>query len=269
MRRIGVGYRQEIAPWIFAAKSEIELVELTAEHFFYGRNLKELKKLKNQYPLCLHGLSLSIGTPGNLSANRLREFKNIVDIANPLWISEHISFTRTAHVDLGHLTPIKYTEAQLDICVDHAKELMSVCQKPLLLENITSMIKIDHEIDEPVFLNELCERSGCGLLLDVTNLYVNSVNLEFDPYSWLKKLNPHYVQQLHVVGFSSSHGLLMDSHAESIEASPELLQLISYVSRNFSPMGIIVERDEHFPQSKNLTSELTRLQQIWSENAVY
>lgn len=264
MRRVGVGFRHEIAPWIFSKSSGVEFIEMTAEHFFYNRNLGYLKKIRDQFPVSVHGLSLSLGTPGGLVPTRLREFQNVVKAVDPKWISEHVAFTRSQAADFGHLTPVQYTEDQLKIFIEHAQELMSICQKPLVLENITSHVRIQHDIEEPIFLNELCHRAGCGLLLDVTNLYINSVNNHFDPYSWLSKIKPEHVKQLHVVGFSKHQDVLMDSHSESIHTSPELIQLISHAMNQFSPEVVFIERDEHFPENKCLEEDIKILRAMRS-----
>jgi len=267
MRRLGVGYRHEIAPWILSSPAEISCLEITAEHFFYDRHLKRLKEIREKYPIVVHGLSLSLGTNGPIHEERLKEFQQVVALADPLWISEHVAFTRTSALDLGHLTPVQYTEEQLSLFVDNATELTEVCKKPLILENITSHIKIEHQIEEPDFLNRLCEKASCGLLLDVTNLFVNSSNLKFDPYEWLKRINPQYVRQLHVVGYSQFNGILFDSHSENLSSYPELLKLISHVEEHFEPEMTIIERDEHFPESRTLANDVYALSQ-WKEKNV-
>jgi uncharacterized protein (UPF0276 family) len=258
-RQLGVGYRKELASWILSRPRSIDCLELTAEHFYHGRNLRALKEARALYPLVVHGTSLSLGTSGSIHPAMLDEFKKVVELADPLWISEHVSFTRTSAVELGHLTPFRYTEEKLELMIDHARTLSAECGKPLLLENITSHVRIDHEIGEPEFLNRLCQGAGCGLLLDITNLFVNSVNHGFDPYEWLGRVAPAHVKQLHVVGYSETGGTAYDSHAEGIEGDSELLALLDHVLARFQPEMVIIERDENFPASQTLEEDLSVL----------
>src|SRR5207237_818107 len=133
-------------------------------------------ELSKDFSLFVHGLGMSLGTPGPLDKQRMEMFKSVVDRANPLWISEHVAFTRAGEIDLGHLNPIRASRESLQIVSDHAIELSEYCGKKLLLENITSHIQLPGEMSETDFLGMLCEKAHCGLLLDVTNLFVNSQN---------------------------------------------------------------------------------------------
>ena len=178
--------------------------------------------------------------------------------ANPEWISEHVAFTRSNEVDLGHLNPVAPTKASLQTVVDHARELMDDCQKPLILENVTSFLRLRGEMSEPEFLNRLCEQSGSGLLLDVTNLLINARNHKFDELEWLAELNPDHIVQLHVVGYSCRDGVWQDYHGAAIQ--DDLYELIREVVRRTSIRAVIVERDTNFPPVSELARELTRLE---------
>ena len=256
---IGLGYRQMLADWISTCPPEVHCLEITAEHFFDHGQVR-LEWLSQNFPLYVHGLGLSLGTPGPLDAKTLDQFARVVAMANPEWISEHVAFTRSAEVDLGHLNPIAPTEHSLQILVDHARELMDRCQKPLILENVTSFLRLSGDLSEPKFLNRLCEQAGCGLLLDVTNLLINARNHKFDELAWLQELEPHHIRQLHVVGYSQRHGVWHDNHGAAIQ--DDLFKLISEVARITSVSAIIVERDMNFPPTDELRRELTRLEEV-------
>ena len=182
---IGLGYRQPLAEWISTCPPEVHCLEITAEHFF-DHGQARLEWLSQNFPLYVHGLGLSLGTPGPLDAKTLDQFAQVVATANPDWISEHVAFTRSAEVDRGHLNPVSPTLHSLQILIDHARALMDRCQKPLILENVTSFLRLSGDLSEPEFLNRLCEQSGCGLLLDVTNLLINARNHKFDELAWLR-----------------------------------------------------------------------------------
>lgn len=256
-RLIGVGYRRELAAWIESSPPEIACLEITAEHFYDGP-LDRLRHLQARVPLFVHGLGLSLGTPGPLDAQALRQFKAVVEAANPEWISEHIAFTRTGGLDLGHLNPVQPTMESLDVLSRHANELSDHCGKPLLLENITSHLRLDGNLQETEFLNRLCEAAGCALLLDVTNLFINARNHRFDPLVWLKEVDPSKIVQLHLVGYQYQDGTYLDHHASSIQG--DLLDLAKEVVKYGSVQAIIVERDHDFPEPAAMAAELKRLE---------
>lgn len=256
---IGLGYRQPLADWISTCPPEVHCLEITAEHFF-DHGQARLEWLSENYPLYVHGLGLSLGTPGPLDADTLDQFTTVVGMANPDWVSEHVAFTRSAEVDLGHLNPVAPTKRSLRILVDHARELMDRCQKPLILENVTSFLQLPGDLSEPEFLNRLCDQAGCGLLLDVTNLLINARNHNFDELVWLQELNPHHIRQLHVVGYSQRSGAWHDNHGAAIQ--DELFQMIAEVVQSTSVSAVIVERDANFPPADELRRELSRLDDV-------
>ncbi|MGD8560363.1 MAG: DUF692 domain-containing protein [Gammaproteobacteria bacterium] len=262
MRRLGVGYRQPLAHWIDTYPAQLNCLEITAEHFF--DDASKLTNLRSHYDLFVHGLGLSLGTPGALDQLYLDRFAAICEIAQPLWISEHIAFTRTADLDLGHLNPIPYTADTLAYFVDHALELKEKCQRPLLLENITSHIAIPSPLSETAFINAVCEQADCGLLLDVTNLLVNSRNHGYSPTQWLHEIHPDFIKQLHIVGYSESNGTFFDSHANNIQQ--DLYQLTREVIYYSQVDTIIIERDHNFPSTDQLTRELGNLEHCFERH---
>lgn len=260
---IGVGYRHELAEWIASRPAGVECLEITAEHF-YGRSPERLGELRKDFRLFVHGLGLSLGTPGPLDRGRLGQFAHVVTAANPEWISEHIAFTRTAEVDLGHLTPVRPTREAVRVFAEHAREVADCCGKPLLLENITTHVRVQGDLSETEFLNEICAQADCGLLLDVTNLFINSRNHGFDPLNWLHELQPTRIRQLHLVGYSRVGERFTDGHAQPIQ--PELLELARAVIDYGRVQAIILERDENFPGAELMAEEIGKLQRLIERN---
>ncbi|HEV2693755.1 MAG TPA: DUF692 domain-containing protein [Verrucomicrobiae bacterium] len=261
--KTGLGYRRELAGWIKTRPAGVDCLEITAEHFFHAGEA-HLLELAGQYPLFVHGLALSLGTPGPLDRQHLENFARVVDLAKPAWISDHIAFTRTSEVDLGHLNPVPPTSEMLHVLTGHVREVMDRCQRPMLLENITSHVQLTGDLRETDFLNHLCEQSGCGLLLDVTNLFINSRNHGFDAVKWLHELEPANIRQLHIVGYSQAGDRYTDSHAAPIQ--PELLNLARAVVAHAPVEAVILERDEDFPDTAGLETEITKLQTIHGGN---
>jgi uncharacterized protein (UPF0276 family) len=256
---VGVGYRRELARWIAARPPEIGCLEITAEHFF-DRDLEAVRALRRDYPLFVHGLGLSLGTPGPIDRAALDAYVRVAQAADPLYVTEHIAFTRTRDVDLGHLNPVAPTLENVRLLADHAREVMDRCGKPMLLENIASHLALRGGLPEPEFLNRLCDTAGCGLLFDVTNLYVNSRNHGYDPIAWLDALEARNVVQLHVVGYTRRGGRWHDSHAEPIQR--ELFDLTREVLDRADVQGVIVERDENIPAPEELAAELRELEAV-------
>lgn len=259
MRRLlGIGYRRELDLWIATRPPEVECLEITAEHFFDARTEEKLMELAHDYPFMVHGLGLSLGTPGPLDRQTFDAFCRVVRIANPLWVSEHLAFTRTHEVDLGHLNPIRPTRESIRIVSDHAQEVMERTGKPLLLENITSHLRLSGELSETEFLNRVCEESGCSMLLDIANLYINSRNHGFEARRWLREIEPSKIRQLHVVGYSESEGRLEDYHAEKMQS--EVLDLLRETIDYSNPEAIILERDINLETPTALLRELKEME---------
>ena len=252
----GVGFRKPLADWILSKPEGLDCLEITAEHFF-DSNGEWLARLSRDYHLFVHGLGLSLGTPGPLDEVILSKFAKVCEQAKPDWISEHIAFTRTHEADLGHLNPVVPTREAARIIADHAIEVSQRCAKPIILENITSHIQLAGELHETEFLNLVCEKAGCGLLLDVTNLFINSRNHEFEPMDWLHRMDPQRITQLHIVGYSMEGGRYSDGHAADIQQ--ELIDLASAVVDYAPVKAIILERDEDFPGPARMQSELAKL----------
>ena len=260
MVAVGIGHRQELVPWIDACPPEIECLEVIAEHFADPKRWWRLRALAEKYPLAVHCLGLSLGTPGPLDRGSLALAAEVAAIAEPLWISDHIGFSRTSEIDLGHFNPVPPTMESVHLIADHAREVMEVCARPLLLENITTNLMMPGKLSETEFLNRLLEESGCGMLLDVTNLYVNSRNHGFDPRGWLHEIDSRHITQLHVVGYRFSDQRWHDMHDAPIQA--ELWHLIAEVMRYANPKAVIIERDGKFPPVDELESELRRLKTL-------
>ena len=259
----GIGYRKELAAWIDQKPPGVDCLEITAEHFFDGGE-EQLARLAKKLPLFVHGLGLSLGTPGPLDEECLKNFARVAAMANARWVSDHIAFTRTAEADLGHLNPVRPTSDNMKLIADHAREVSERCGRPMLLENITSHVQLSGDLAETDFLNRLCECADCGLLLDVTNLFINSRNHDYDPLHWLGEIEPRRIVQLHIVGYSRQGERYMDSHAEPIQE--ELINLARAVMAYAPVEAVILERDEDFPEASGLAAEISKLKRICDRN---
>ncbi len=259
MTLIGIGYRHALRKWIDEHSDRIECLEITAEHFF-DQSGDQLRTLSKQWPLYVHGLGLSLGTPGALDQEILDQFHRVAEDSQAEWVSEHLAFTRSREIDLGHLNPLPRTKQNLNILSEHVRQITEFCGRPLLLENITSYLNPGGDIDEPDFLNRLCEQSGCGLLLDATNLFINSKNHRFDASQWLHEIHPKNIVQLHVIGYDFRNGVYQDHHRTPIQ--DDLFDLIAGIIDYADVKAIILERDQNLNRTDEIEADLARLKDL-------
>jgi uncharacterized protein (UPF0276 family) len=230
-------------------------MELTAEHFYDAP--QSALRSTDRLPVYVHGLGLSLGSPGPIDIPNLNNFARVVEHVRPAWVSEHVSYTRCNGIDLGHLNPVPRTRDMVRVIGDHAKRMADRCQRPVLLENITAQLDPGGELSEPDFLNQACKAGRCGLLLDVTNLFINSRNHGYDPVCWLDQLDRDQVRQLHVVGYGREQGRWVDHHAAPLQG--DLLDLVAIVLQSAPVEAVILERDGRLSELAEIESDLARL----------
>ncbi len=259
MRQLGVGYRPALHEWILDSADLVRSLEVTAEHFFDGHD-ETLRELTQQFPIFVHGLGLSLGTPGPLCEQTLEKFTHVAKTADADWVSEHVAFTRSHEVDLGHLNPVQRDESSLSVLVDHAVEVAQRCEKPIILENITTSLELAGDFSETEYLNRLCDRAGCGLLLDVTNLFINAKNHGYDPIAWLHEVDRKSIRQLHVVGYSIRNGRYHDHHSARIQ--DDLLELVAEVIQYSGVEAVTLERDLRLDALDEIEADLKALENL-------
>ncbi len=262
---VGLGFRAPFASALLKTEtkhSAVDFLEITVEHYLDVGPAKqqELSALKERYTLIPHGLNLSLGSAEGLDFDYLKQLSSLIQQLDPPWWSEHVCFTRAGGIQIGHLSPLPFSAEALDVLSENIETVKQQISTPLILENITYMLSLGGELKEAEFLAELCNRTGCGLLLDITNLYINSVNHAYDAYAFLDKLPLDQVVQLHFVGGHSEQGYLIDSHSHP---TPEpIWALMEEVLKRAPVKGVILERDDNLPTFEDLVFELERARKI-------
>lgn len=265
---VGIGFRSNFRSELFLNQDKVDFLEITADHYIDSnpQKLEELKLLKQHFPLIPHGLSLSLGSAEGVDEVYLEKFAELVEEVEPEWFSDHICFTKSGGVDIGHLSPVPFTNEAVNILVRNIKRVKTIIKTPLILENITYTFRYPNaEMDETEFLRRVLEETDCGLLLDVANLYINSTNHGFDWRKFLDKLPAERIVQLHFVGGHKHGDLLIDSHSQ--QTQDEVWEVFAEVCARANINGAILERDENFPPFEMLVEELETARQILKNSA--
>lgn len=261
--KIGVGFRPQFKSEIFLHREKIDFLEITADHYLdaTAQKLAELELLKQHFSLIPHGLSLSLGSAEGVDESYLEKFAALVENVQPEWFSDHICFTKSGGINIGHLSPVPFTTESLKVLVRNILHVKNRIKIPFILENITYMFRYPFaEMDEAEFLKILLNETDCGLLLDVTNLYINSVNHQFDWRKFLDTLPLERVVQLHFVGGHQHKNYLIDSHSQ--KTSNEIWEVFQEVCSRADVKGAILERDENFPPFNEILDELQTAREL-------
>jgi uncharacterized protein len=253
----GLGHRREIHDSILAAADQIDFLEVITEKYISAssRALDTLAGLADRFTLVPHGVSLSVGTAAPVSKTFLRGVKTVCELVRAPYYSDHLAVTQSAGIDLGHLSPLPYNAHTLAGVVDNIGRVQDFLDLPFVLENITEThLMPGSTMDSADFLHQVVERTGCGLLLDVTNLYTNSVNLAFDPMEYARRLPLHAVVQVHLAGGIWSRGKLIDSHSAPVPRQVwDLFEALLPATR---VKASLIERDDNYPDFAELLGEL-------------
>lgn len=261
----GMGYRRELREGIWEHRSEIDCLEVITDRYIEEPQLThELETLCQSFRVIPHGVSLSIGSP-DLNVGYVREVRRICELTQAPYYSEHLCMTRAPGIDIGHLAPLWFTEEVLAITTDNVHRVQDILDRPLILENTTYPFEIpDADMSQAEFFNRLVEATGCGILLDITNIRINATNHGFDPVDFLDQMPLDHVVQLHMSGgYEDTRGELIDGHCRPPdEAVWSLLE--EFAARAPGVKGSILEHDASFPEDFSaLMDTVLRTRQIF------
>ncbi|WP_077037124.1 DUF692 domain-containing protein [Pelomonas sp. KK5] len=238
-------------------------LEIISENYMVagGRPLHHLDRLRADFPMVMHGVSLSIGSRDPLDRGYLRELKALADRIEPGWVSDHLCWTGVDHRNLHDLLPMPYTEAALRHLVPRIAEVQDALQRPLVLENVSSYVRFAaDEMDEAGFVAELLRRSGCQLLLDVNNVYVSSRNHDFDARAYIDALPAAQIVQIHLAGHEDRGDIVIDTHDHPV--CDAVWQLYAYTLRRIGEKPTMIERDDRIPPLPELLAELAQAREL-------
>jgi uncharacterized protein (UPF0276 family) len=253
----GLGLRPEHYEEIAASPGKVSWFEALSENYMVkgGMPLYWLDRIRRDYPMALHGVSLSIGTTDPLDKAYLDELKALADRVQPMWVSDHLCFTGLRGLNMHDLLPLPYTEEALNHVAERVMRVQDHLGRRLVLENVSSYVTYAaSELTEWEFIAALSERADCDILLDVNNVYVSAFNHEFDALAFLRAMPRARVRQFHLAGHLHKGSHIIDTHDHPIV--PDVWDLYAEAVRLFPGVPTMIERDADIPPYAELLAEL-------------
>jgi uncharacterized protein (UPF0276 family) len=253
----GLGLRVDHYEAILADRPPVDWFEALTENYLVpgGKPLDYLLRIRERYPLVLHGVSLSVGSTAPLDRDYLSRVKALASRVAPSWVSDHLCWTGVGGLNMHDLLPLPYTEEALTHVVQRVRTVQDILDRRLLLENVSSYVTYrDSPLTEWEFLREIAQRADCMILLDVNNIYVSSVNHEFDPLEYLRAIPVERVQQIHLAGHENHGDYLIDTHDHPVP--DPVWELYGAALKRFGNVSTMIERDANIPPLEDLCAEL-------------
>jgi len=260
---VGVGLRTEHYPHITSQWPEVDWFEAITENYLdtEGRPLHILQSIKSHYPVALHGVSLSIGSSDPLDSQYLQQLQKLTKKIDPVFISDHLCWSSIDGENLHDLLPLPFTKEVVDHVAGRVQKIQDLLERPIMLENVSSYITYQHStMTEWQFLSEVTEQSDCGILLDVNNIYVNSINHDFDPKKYIDGLPLERIGQIHLGGHTDMGEFLFDTHSKPVHQA--VWTLYEYVLGKIGSISTLIEWDADIPTFDQLMKEVVKAKEI-------
>ncbi len=263
----GVGLRTEHFPFLQdKPQTSIDWFEVLTENHMNsrGRPWQILELIRADYPMAFHGVSLNIGLEAEVNRSYLDGLKSMIDTFDPFLVSDHLCWTGMEGSNIHNLLPLPYTKAVVERISSKMDKVQTVLGRSLALENLSAYLECQNsEMSEWEFLTEVARKSGCKILLDINNVYVNSVNHGFDPLVYLEYIPKNLVAQFHLAGFSDRGNFLFDTHSRVVQ--PEVWSLYKYAVKKWPHVPTLVEWDEDVPEFSVLEEQAMEAKKIWGQ----
>ncbi|MDG0815638.1 MNIO family bufferin maturase [Bdellovibrio svalbardensis] len=262
--KVGLGLRPPHYPYLETSPTtEVAWFEAVSENYMdsRGRPLEMLTALRKDYPLALHGVGMNIGSASGVRIEYLNKLRDLIDRVEPFIVSDHICWTATSHQNMHDLLPLPYTQESLECLIENIDFVQNYLRTPLVLENVSTYLSFRaNEMTEWEFVAEVSKRSGCGLLLDINNVYVNSYNHGYDPRTYLNAIPLERVAQIHLAGPTDKGTHLFDTHAEDIPDA--VWSLFKTLAPKIRHIPVCIERDDNIPDFRELEAEILKAASI-------
>ena len=252
----GIGLRQPHYREVFERRPELGFLEVHSENFFLagGASMQALDRARALYPISLHGVGLSLGSADAMTDAHLAKLARLVERIEPLLVSEHLSWGGLGDARLNDLLPMPYTREALALFTERVDRVQTTLRRRILVENVSTYVTYrGSEMSETRFLAELAARTGCGVLLDLNNLYVNAVNHDFDPVPCLDELAGPSIGEIHLAGHATTEDCLVDTHGSRV--CDAVWQLYAQAIDRYGPTPTLIEWDTDLPGLEVLLGE--------------
>lgn len=266
--KVGLGFRRDIADDIINCPFELpEFIEFAPENWmdmggYWG---KKLAQATEKYPVVCHGLSLSIGSPDDLDMDFVHRLREFLDEHNVQIYSEHLSYSKSENAHLYDLLPIPFRQDAIDHIVQRIKIVQDTLNRPLALENVSYYTPVAAEMTEIEFVSAIIQESGCKMLLDVNNVYVNSFNHNYDPKEYIASLPLDQVAYIHMAGHEKvQEDLIIDTHGMPI--IDPVYELFDWTLSKVHSVPVLLERDFNIPEMDELQAEMKQLKKLIEKN---
>ena len=264
--RVGIGLRSPHIDELLATAASISWVEIHSENWMTdsGPIPERLADIRGNFDVSLHGVGMSLGSAGEIDSMHLERLRRLVERSNPILVSEHLSWGRIANSHSNDLLPMPYVTESIRLLAERIDHVQQVLGRELLVENVSSYCTFAAStMPEWEFVCEVLERSGCGLLLDLNNVFVNARNHDFDPAVYLAAMPWGRVKEVHLAGYDESDGVLIDTHGRHVQQAVWDL-FATWLPRLQSEARVLVEWDTDLPTLDVLLAEAAKAGQLLS-----
>lgn len=265
-RPAGIGLRPDHYKSLLGHKPDIGWIEVHPENYFCGGLHRHyLSQARELYPLSLHAVGLSLGSDQAVSEEHLKNFKELIDIYEPFQISDHASWSASGNAHLNDLLPLPYTQETLSRLCRNIEQTQDYFGRSILVENPSTYISYDiNEMSEAEFMNEIAKRAGCGILLDINNIYVQAHNHGFDAKEYISEINPGPVGEIHLAGHIKRDfdggTLCIDTHNRPIKDA--VWELYDYAIGHIGEIPTLIEWDSDLPELTYLVKQAHRAEKV-------
>ena len=265
----GLGLRTSHYQTIVDEKPNVDWFEVISENYMDagGKPLHFLDTIRQDYPMVMHGVSLSIGSTDPLDKYYLRKLKQLADRIEPAWLSDHLCWTGVHGENIHDLMPLPYTEETISHVAERISQVQDYLGRQILIENVSSYCSyIDSEMTEWEFVTAVSEKSDSLMLVDVNNIYVSSFNHNFDPKTYIDGIPKDRAQQIHLAGHQNNGDYIIDTHDAKV-VDP-VWELYAYAISKFGPVSTMIERDDNIPPLPELLAELEIARSLFAKNTL-
>jgi uncharacterized protein (UPF0276 family) len=261
----GVGLRRQHYTHVLETRPKVDWFEVISENFMVagGRALEVLEGVRANYPIAMHGVSMSIGSTDPLNRTYLRQLRELARRFEPAWISDHLCWTGVGGRNLHDLIPLPYTEEAIRHVVARIRDVQDALERPILIENVSSyMTFADSAMTEWEFISTIADEADCGILLDINNIFVSAFNHRFDANDYIDAVPAERVVQYHLAGHSDHDTYLLDTHDHPVR--DEVWSLYERATRRFGAVSALIEWDDNIPEFAELADIADRARKIFN-----